>query len=107
MKSYREKINLEKLPKHIAIIMDGNGRWALQHGLDRVDGHHEGVDSVRDIAEAAADLGIEYLTLYTFSTENWNRPKDEVDALMTLFIETIVKELDTLNKNNIRLNANW
>ncbi len=105
MKSYREKINLEKLPKHIAIIMDGNGRWALQHGLDRVDGHHEGVDSVRDIAEAAADLGIEYLTLYTFSTENWNRPKDEVDALMTLFIETIVKELDTLNKNNIRLNA--
>jgi undecaprenyl diphosphate synthase len=105
MESSREKINLDKLPNHIAIIMDGNGRWALQHGLDRVGGHHKGVDSVRDIAEAAADLGIKYLTLYTFSTENWSRPKDEVDALMSLFVETIVKELDTLNKNNIRLSA--
>jgi undecaprenyl diphosphate synthase len=105
MKSCKEKINLEKLPKHIAIIMDGNGRWAIQHGLDRVGGHHEGVDSVRDIAEAAASLGVKYLTLYTFSTENWSRPKDEVDALMSLFVETIAKELDTLNKNNIRLNA--
>lgn len=105
MKSFKEKINMEKLPRHIAIIMDGNGRWAIKHGLDRVDGHHEGVDSVRDIAEAAASLGIEYITLYTFSTENWSRPKDEVDALMSLFVETIVKELDTLNKNNIRLNA--
>ncbi len=105
MESCKEKINLDKLPNHIAIIMDGNGRWALQHGLDRVGGHHKGVDSVRDIAEAAADLGIRYLTLYTFSTENWSRPKDEVDALMSLFVETIVKELDTLNKNNIRLSA--
>ncbi len=105
MKSYKDKINIEKLPKHIAIIMDGNGRWAIQHGLDRVGGHHEGVDSVRDIAEAAASLGIKYVTLYTFSTENWRRPKDEVDALMSLFVETIVKELDTLNKNNIKLNA--
>jgi undecaprenyl diphosphate synthase len=105
MESSREKINLDKLPNHIAIIMDGNGRWALQHGLDRVGGHHKGVDSVRDIAEAAADLGIRYLTLYTFSTEDWGRPKDEVDALMSLFVETIVKELDTLNKNNIRLSA--
>lgn len=105
MESYKEKINLEKLPKHIAIIMDGNGRWALKHGIERVDGHYEGVNSVRDIAEAAAGLGIKYLTLYTFSTENWSRPKDEVDALMSLFVETIVKELDTLNKNNIRLNA--
>ncbi len=105
MKSYKEKIDLEKLPKHIAIIMDGNGRWALKHGLDRVGGHYEGVDSVRDIAEAAANLGIKYLTLYTFSTENWSRPKSEVDALMSLFVETIVKELDTLNKNNISLNA--
>lgn len=103
--SYKEQIDLEKLPKHIAIIMDGNGRWAIKHGLDRVDGHHEGVDSVRDIAEAAASLGIKYITLYTFSTENWNRPKDEVDALMALFVETIIKELDTLNKNDIRLNA--
>lgn len=105
MKSYKEKINKEKLPKHVAIIMDGNGRWALQHGLDRVGGHYEGVDSVRDIAEAAASLGIKYITLYTFSTENWSRPKEEVDALMSLFVETIVKELDTLNKNSIRLNA--
>jgi len=105
MKSYKEKINLNKLPKHIAIIMDGNGRWALKHGMDRVGGHHEGVNSVRDIAEAAASLGIKYITLYTFSTENWNRPKDGVDALMSLFVETIVKELDTLNKNDIRLNA--
>jgi len=105
MKSCKDKINLEKLPKHIAIIMDGNGRWAIQHGLNRVDGHHEGVDSVREIAEAAASLGIKYITLYTFSTENWSRPKNEVDALMSLFVETIVKELDTLNKNNIKLNA--
>lgn len=105
MKSFKDKIITDKLPKHIAIIMDGNGRWALKHGIDRVGGHHEGVDSVRDIAEAAANIGIKYITLYTFSTENWNRPKDEVDALMSLFVETIVKELDTLNKNNIRLNA--
>jgi len=105
MKSYKEKINLGKLPKHIAIIMDGNGRWALKNGLNRVDGHFEGVDSVREIAEAAASIGIKYITLYTFSTENWSRPKQEVDALMSLFIETIVKELDTLNKNDIRLNA--
>jgi len=105
MKSYKEKIDLDKLPKHIAIIMDGNGRWALKNGLSRVDGHFEGVDSVRDIAEAAASLGVKYITLYTFSTENWNRPKQEVDALMSLFIETIIKELDTLNKNDIRLNA--
>ncbi len=105
MKSFKDKIDTDKLPKHIAIIMDGNGRWALKHGIDRVGGHHKGVDSVRDIAEAAANIGIKYITLYTFSTENWNRPKDEVDALMSLFVETIVKELDTLNKNNIKLNA--
>ncbi len=105
MKSYKEKINLKKLPKHIAIIMDGNGRWALKHGMDRVDGHFEGVDSVRNIAEAAASIGIKYITLYTFSTENWNRPKEEVDALMALFVNTIVKELDTLNNNDIKLNA--
>lgn len=105
MKSYKEKIDLDKLPEHIAIIMDGNGRWAIKNGLDRVGGHHEGVDSVRNIAETAANLGIKYITLYTFSTENWHRPKDEVDALMSLFVETIINELDTLNKNNIRLNA--
>jgi undecaprenyl diphosphate synthase len=105
MDSYKNKINIDKIPQHIAIIMDGNGRWAIQHGLDRVGGHHKGVDSVRNIAEAAAEIGVKYLTLYTFSTENWNRPKEEVEALMSLFVDTIVKELDTLNKNNIRLNA--
>lgn len=102
---FRDKINIDKLPRHIAIIMDGNGRWAKKQGMDRVMGHERGVDSVREIAEASAELGIKYLTLYTFSTENWNRPKFEVDSLMTLFVETIRSELETLNKNNIRLNA--
>jgi undecaprenyl diphosphate synthase len=105
MESIKDKICLDKVPQHVAIIMDGNGRWALKQGLDRVKGHHEGVESVREIAEAAVELGIKYLTLYTFSAENWNRPKDEVDALMNLFVETIVNELDTLNKNDISLNA--
>lgn len=103
--SFKEKINDKKLPRHIAIIMDGNGRWAKKHGHDRVFGHYQGVESVREIAEAAAEIGIKYLTLYTFSAENWNRPKTEVDALMTLFVETIEKEIVTLNKNNISLNA--
>jgi len=103
--NYLNRINKEKLPKHVAIVMDGNGRWAHQHGKDRVFGHHKGVDAVRKIMEAAAELGIKYLTLYTFSTENWNRPKEEVDALMELFLETIEKEIPTLNNNNIRLFA--
>ncbi|PKP31576.1 MAG: isoprenyl transferase [Bacteroidetes bacterium HGW-Bacteroidetes-16] len=105
MVSAKDKICLQKLPQHVAIIMDGNGRWALKQGKERVLGHHEGVESVREITEAAVELGIKYLTLYTFSTENWNRPKDEVDALMNLFVETIVNELDTLNKNDVSLNA--
>jgi undecaprenyl diphosphate synthase len=103
--SLREKINIHRLPKHIAIIMDGNGRWALKQGENRLFGHHKGVDAVREIAETAAEVGIKYVTLYTFSTENWNRPQNEVDALMGLFVETIEKEIPTLNKNNIRLNA--
>ncbi|MCF6342894.1 MAG: isoprenyl transferase [Bacteroidales bacterium] len=103
--SFKNKINPDKLPKHVAIIMDGNGRWARKHGYDRVFGHYQGVESVREVAEAAAEIGVKYLTLYTFSTENWNRPKTEVDALMTLFVETIEKEIVTLNKNKIRLNA--
>ncbi len=103
--SLKEKINIKKLPVHVAIIMDGNGRWALKQGEDRVFGHHKGVDAVREIAETAAELGVKYLTLYTFSTENWNRPQNEVNALMSLFVETIEKEIPTLNKNNIRLNA--
>ena len=103
--SLKDKIIADKLPVHIAIIMDGNGRWAKKHGQDRIFGHHQGVESVRKISEAAAKLGIKYLTLYTFSTENWNRPVAEVDALMQLLVETIQNEVVTLNKNNIRLNA--
>jgi len=103
--SFKDKIDIKKLPQHIAIIMDGNGRWAKKHGHDRVFGHYQGVESVREIVEVAAEIGIKYLTLYTFSTENWKRPKSEVDALMTLFVETIEKEIVTLNKNNISLNA--
>ncbi len=103
--SFKEKINLSKLPRHIAIIMDGNGRWAKQQGEERIFGHENGVKSVRDAVEAAAELGVEYLTLYAFSTENWNRPKEEVMALMQLLVHTISAETKTLNKNNIRLQA--
>ncbi len=103
--SLKDKIILDNLPNHIAIIMDGNGRWAKKQGKDRVYGHQHGVDAVRAASEAAAELGVKYLTLYAFSTENWNRPKLEVDALMSLFVETIQNEISTLNKNNIRLNA--
>ena len=93
------------LPRHIAIIMDGNGRWAKARGQSRVVGHHEGVVSVRDITEACAQLGVDYLTLYTFSTENWHRPPREVNALMKLLIHTIRRERKTLDENNIRLQA--
>jgi len=103
--TFKHQIDLEKLPQHIAIIMDGNGRWAKQKGKLRVFGHHNGVTSVRETTEAAAEIGIKYLTLYAFSTENWNRPKAEVDALMSLLVTTINKETKTLNKNNVRLQA--
>lgn len=103
--SLKDKVDLQKLPKHIAIIMDGNGRWAQKQGRERTFGHKNGVNAVREAAESAAELGVEYLSLYAFSTENWNRPKYEVDALMHLLVETIGKEIPTLNKNNIRLNA--
>ncbi len=93
------------VPRHIAIIMDGNGRWAREQGQDRLYGHFHGVESVRDIVEGAAELGIEYLTLYAFSTENWDRPEYEVIGLMELLAETIRKETETLNKNNIRLHV--
>lgn len=99
----KDTIDLDNLPKHVAIIMDGNGRWAKQQGKARVFGHKNGVQSVRDVTEAGAELGIEYMTLYAFSTENWNRPKLEVTALMTLLVSTIRKEITTLNKNSIRL----
>ena len=95
--------NQGKIPRHIAIIMDGNGRWAQQRGLDRSEGHAEGVKTVRRITEAASRAGIEYLTLYTFSTENWNRPKEEVDALMHLIVIAIERETPDLIKNNVRL----
>lgn len=99
------EINLTNLPKHVAIIMDGNGRWAKEQGKLRVFGHQNGVKAVKDTVEGAAALGIEYLTLYAFSTENWNRPKHEVTALMELLVSTITKETKTLLKNGIRLNA--
>ena len=101
----KDKIDLDRLPRHIAIIMDGNGRWAQQRGELRVFGHEHGVESVRQTAEAAAELGIKFLTLYAFSTENWNRPKAEVDALMHLLVVTINGEIKTLNDNQIRLRA--
>ncbi|MBS1589015.1 MAG: isoprenyl transferase [Bacteroidetes bacterium] len=94
-----------RLPKHIAIIMDGNGRWAKERGEDRVYGHHEGVLSVRDIVNACGEIGIQYLTLYAFSTENWNRPKEEVNALMELLVNTIRKEIDDLKKNNVKMHV--
>ncbi|MBI3503147.1 MAG: isoprenyl transferase [Bacteroidetes bacterium] len=103
--SLKEQIDADKLPRHVAIIMDGNGRWAKQQGEHRIFGHQHGVESVREITEAAAEIGIKYLTLYAFSTENWSRPKEEVDALMTLLVSTIHKEVPTLNKNKIRLIA--
>lgn len=103
--SFKEQIDITRLPKHIAIIMDGNGRWAQERGQERIFGHQNGVVSVRECTEGAAEIGVEYLTLYAFSTENWNRPKEEVDALMELLIDTIEKETPTLNKNNIRLLA--
>lgn len=101
--SYKEQILQDRIPRHIAIIMDGNGRWAKRQGMARMFGHRQGVETVHRITEAAAELGIEYLTLYAFSTENWNRPKEEVDALMALLVDTIAKETPTLMKNNIRL----
>ena len=91
------------MPQHVAIIMDGNGRWAKKQGLARMFGHKQGVEVVHNITEAAAELGLRYMTLYTFSTETWNRPKEEVDALMTLLVDTIAKETPTLMKNNVRL----
>lgn len=98
-----DQINSNKLPNHIAIIMDGNGRWAKQRGSSRIYGHQNGVDSVKDVTEACAEIGIKYLTLYAFSTENWNRPQEEINALMELLLNALEEELPTLMKNNIRL----
>ena len=101
----KENINLDRLPKHIAIIMDGNGRWAKQKGFLRAIGHENGTKSVKETVETCAELGIENLTLYAFSTENWNRPKLEVDTLMKLLVSSLKKEIKTLQDNNIKLNA--
>ncbi|MCF8324715.1 MAG: isoprenyl transferase [Leadbetterella sp.] len=98
-----EDIDLNNLPKHIAVIMDGNGRWAKSKGAMRIFGHHHGITAVRETVEGCAELGIGYLTLYTFSTENWGRPKAEVDGIMSLLIKTIGDEIPSLHKNNVRL----
>lgn len=103
--SLKDKINPERLPKHVAFIMDGNGRWAKKQGKERVFGHQIGVESVREITIASVELGIEYLTFYAFSTENWNRPKEEVDAIMLLMVQAIENETPTLMKNNVRFDV--
>ena len=101
--SYKEKLQSDNIPKHVAVIMDGNGRWAKNQGKARIFGHKSAIKSVRDTVEAAAEIGVKYLTLYAFSTENWNRPKYEVNALMELLINSLHKELPTLMKNGIKL----
>lgn len=103
--SLRHKIDFERLPDHIAIIMDGNGRWAVRHGKERIFGHRQGVEALRAIIEAAAELGLSYLTLYAFSTENWGRPDEEVSALMGIMVQSLNNETDTLLKNNVKLSA--
>ena len=103
MRPLIEQIDKRRLPRHIAIIMDGNGRWAEEKGQERLYGHFHGVESVRNIVEGCAELGVEYLTLYAFSNENWDRPRTEVDGLMALLVDTIRKEVPILNKNNIRM----
>ena len=100
-----KNIDLENIPKHIAIIMDGNGRWAKNKGLPRIAGHREGISSVREITRICGEIGVGYLTLYTFSTENWNRPKTEVKALMALLLSTIKKEIKELHKNNVKFST--
>ena len=103
--NFKENLNLTKLPSHIAVIMDGNGRWAKKQGFLRAVGHNEGVKSVRDVVEGSAEIGIKFLTLYAFSTENWNRPKLEVDTLMKILVSSLKKEIKTLQNNNIKLTA--
>ena len=100
-----QQIDREFLPQHIAIIMDGNGRWAKERGKQRLFGHQSAIQSVREVSEASAEIGVKYLTLYAFSTENWNRPLAEVSGLMSLLATTIRNEVSTMNKNSIKLNA--
>ena len=101
----KEQIDIQRLPQHIAVIMDGNGRWAKERGKARLFGHQNAIQAVREVCEGCAELGVKYLTLYAFSTENWNRPLAEVSGLMSLLATTITKEVGTLNKNSIKLNA--
>lgn len=101
----KESLVQKDIPRHIAVIMDGNGRWAKKAGEMRVFGHQQGVESVRNAVEGCVELGVEYLTLYAFSTENWSRPKEEIEALMQILVNSIVGEIETLNKNKIKLNA--
>ena len=102
MMTLKDQIDMARVPQHIAVIMDGNGRWAKLHGKERLYGHYNGVESVRVVVETSVKLGVKFLTLYTFSTENWNRPKAEVDGLMELLVDNIIKETPTFHKNNIR-----
>ena len=101
--SFKDQIKQDQVPEHVAIIMDGNGRWAQQKGELRIFGHTSGVESVREALSAAGEIGVKYLTLYAFSTENWNRPKEEVDALMDLLVKSISAEIESLHKNEVRL----
>ncbi len=105
MELFRNRLNKNNIPEHVAIIMDGNGRWAAKHGKARVFGHESGVESVKSVVEGAGEIGVKYLTLYAFSTENWDRPKDEVDALMALLVQAIEIETKSLMKNNVRLST--
>ena len=105
MESFRNKLDQQKIPQHIAIIMDGNGRWAGKHGKARVFGHQSGVESVRSVVEGAGEIGVKHLTLYAFSTENWERPKSEVDALMELLVHSIENESELLMEKNVSLTA--
>ena len=100
-----KELDTDNIPNHIAIIMDGNGRWAKEKGLPRIAGHREGINSVRDITRICGEIGVKYLTLYTFSTENWNRPKKEVNALMSLLLSTIKMEVKELHKNNVKFST--
>jgi len=100
-----EELKKNYIPRHVAVIMDGNGRWAELHGNDRIFGHRQGVDAVRSVVEGAGEAGIEYLTLYAFSTENWDRPKEEVDALMSLLVNAIVQETNHLKEKNVKMLA--
>ena len=103
MKSYKEHIDFNNLPRHIAVIMDGNGRWAKKKGAMRIFGHKNAVQAVKDVTEGCGELGIKYLTLYAFSTENWNRPKAEIDGLMELLVSTLKQEIKTLMENQVKL----